>query len=100
MTAAPTTWRPGFHGREDHQIKLDPDLRLIHLHRMDHGICLARHREREHRRWADEDERENWALHNRITADEEFERWFYRDSNFPRIPIRLEQIPASWRGMF
>jgi hypothetical protein len=100
VTAAPMTWRPGLHGRADHQMKLDPDLRMIHLHRMDYGICLQRHQAREHRRWADQDEREAWALHNRITADREFERWFYEDSNFPLIPIRPEPIRPNWRGTF
>lgn len=100
LTTEPMTWRPGMHGRADHQSKLDPDLRMIHLHRIDYGICLDRHRSRLDRRWADEDEREEWALHNRITEEADFDRWFYTDSNFPFIPIRLEEVRPSWRGLF
>lgn len=100
VTSAPMTWRPGMHGRDDHQVKLDPDLRMIHLHRMDYGICLDRHRSRKHRAWADEDERESWATHNRITEEDGFERWFYEDSCFEFIPIRPEEIRGSWRGVF
>ena len=100
LSTVPMTWRPGLHGRADHQVQLDPDLRMVHLHRMDYDICLERHRSREHRSWADQDERKDWATHNRITQDQEFERWFYEDSNFPFIPINLEAIPESWRGLF
>jgi Glycosyl transferase family 2 len=100
VTTAPMEWRPGLHGRADYQVNLDPDLRMIHLHRMDYGICLERHRSREDRRWADEDERESWAVHNRITADDEFERWFYEDSCFEFIEIKPEEIRATWRGLF
>src|SRR5437588_3960656 len=35
-------WRAGFHGREDFHYNMDPDLRLIHLHRVDYDICLER----------------------------------------------------------
>jgi hypothetical protein len=100
LATVPMTWRPGFHGRTDFHFNPDPDLRLIHLHRMDYGICLERHRTRERRPWAEEDAREGWAVHNRITAEAEFERWFYEDSCFDGFEIRPEEIPPSWRGVF
>ncbi len=100
LATAPMTWRPGFHGRADFHFSLDPDLRMIHLHRMDYDICLERHRTRERRRWADQDEREGWAAHNRIIDDGEFDRWFYEDSYIEGAEIKLEEIPASWRGLF
>ena len=50
-------WRPGFHGREDFQFQPDPDLRLIHLHRMDYELCRRRHATRERRRWNEHDVR-------------------------------------------
>lgn len=99
VTAAPMTWRPGMHGRDDHQVNLDPDLRMIHLHRMDYGICLERHRSREHRPWAERDELERWAVHNRVTEERAFERWFYEDSCFEFIPIKPERTHDSWRGV-
>lgn len=100
LATVPMSWRPGFHGRSDFQYNLDPDLRLIHLHRMDYDLCLARHRHRSRRAWAPEDAEKGWAGHNRITDDAEFARWFYEDSSFPGIDIRVEEIPASWRGRF
>lgn len=100
LATVPLTWRPGFHGRADGWFNPDPDLRLIHLHRVDYEICRARHRTRTSRPWADEDARRGWAAHNRITGEAEFERWFYEDSCFDTIEIRPEPIPASWRGLF
>lgn len=100
LTTGPLEWRQGFHGRADYHYNLDPDLRLIHLHRMDFDICKDRHHTREGRRYADMDEQNRWALHNRITADAEFERWFYEDSCFEGLEIKLEEIRFNWRGTF
>jgi hypothetical protein len=96
----PMRWRPGFHGREDFHYRPDPDLRLIHLHRADYDICLERHRLRSQRQWADRDARDRWAIHNQIADAAEFDRWFYDDSCFDDIEIRLEEIPSTWRGVF
>jgi hypothetical protein len=100
LATVPMSWRPGFHGREDFHFNLDPDLRLVHLHRMDYEICLARHRTRSRRDWAPLDARERWAIHNRVTEDAEFERWFYEDSCFPNLEIQPERISSTWRGLF
>lgn len=100
VTTVPMVWRPGFHGRADFQYKMDPDLRLVHLHRMDYDVCLQRHRSRQDRRWADLDEQNRWAVHNRITDEAEFGRWFYEDSCFPGLEIKLEEVAPAWRGAF
>jgi hypothetical protein len=100
LATVPMEWRPGFHGRADFQFRLDPDLRLIHLHRMDHDLCLERHRTRARRRWAPHDAREGWAAHNQITEDVEFERWFYEEGYFDGYEIKAEQIKDEWRGVF
>jgi Glycosyl transferase family 2 len=103
IATAPMTWRPGFHGREDFQFSPDPDLRLIHLHRMDYGICMKRHRTRERKPWARLDSDQKWALHNRITDEEQFEHWFYTDSGFEGnlgFKMQVEEIQPIWRGLF
>jgi hypothetical protein len=100
LATVPMSWRPGFHGRSDYHFNLDPDLRLIHLHRMDYEICRDRHRTRSRRAWHRRDVEEGWAAHNRLIEGDEFERWFREDSCFSGIEIVLEQIPASWRGAF
>lgn len=100
VATVPMTWRPGFHGRVDFQFRPDPDLRLIHLHRMDYDLCRQRHRTRRRRAWAETDKRRRWALHNRIVEDEDFDRWFSQDSCFEGFEIKLERISAAWRGRF
>ncbi len=99
ITTVPLEWRAGFHGRSDFRYNPDPDLRLIHLHRMDYDVCMERHRGRQDRRWAEVDEEQRWALHNRITEPSEFERWFYEDSCLDGVEVEIEEIPAAWRGV-
>jgi len=100
VATVPMEWRPGFHGRADFQTKIDPDLRLIHLHRMDYDICLERHRIRRRKEWAPEDEELSWAVHNQIVDPAEFEDWFYNDSGFEGFPPKPEDIRSNWWGVF
>jgi len=106
LTSTPVTWEPGFHRLEDERYldgsHWDPDLRLIHLHRMDFDICRERHGVRRDRAWNALDVDQDWASYNRTTEEGKFERWFYEDSGFEREGIRivLERIPESWRGLF
>lgn len=100
LATEPMVWRTGFHGREDFHANFDPDLRLIHLHRMDYDLCLARHRVRNRKPWAPKDAEAGWAQHNQITDEAAFARWFSEDSCFPNFEIQLEPIPTEWRGLF
>jgi hypothetical protein len=100
IATVPMSWRPGFHGRADFHFNLDPDLRLVHLHRMDFDICRERHCTRSRRPWAEHDAREGWAAHNRLAEGAEFERWFDEDGGFEGFEIKPEAIPATWRGRF
>jgi hypothetical protein len=100
VATMPLTWRPGFHGRADFHFNLDPDLRLIHLHRVDHDACLARHRTRSTRPWSTYDAAHGWAAHNFITESEAFEHWFAHDSCFENLQIHLETIHPTWRNVF
>ena len=99
LATVPMTWRPGFHGRADFQFNPDPDLRLIHLHRMDYGLCLERHRTRGRKPWAAVDAQQGWAIHNQITDEARFSRWFDEDSSFEGFEIKLEEIQPLWRGL-
>ncbi len=99
LASVPVEWKPGFHGREDGRWNLDPDLRLIHLHRIDYEICRERHRTRTRRRWNRADLDADWARHNLLTDGEAFERWFLEDSSSVGVEIRLESIPATWREL-
>jgi Glycosyl transferase family 2 len=97
IATVPLRWKPGFHARADYHFNFDPDLRLIHLHRVDYELCLSRHRKWRARTWNPRDLEAGWGVHNRITDDADFERWFYEDSAVDGVPIRLEEIPAPWR---
>jgi hypothetical protein len=100
VASMPMRWAPGFHHTEKVRLRPDPDLRLVHLHRMDYEICLERHRYRDRARWNELDVGAGWASHNRITDDVEFARWFYEETGFPLIDLLVEPIPPSWRGLF
>lgn len=100
LATEPLRWVPGFHMLEDGRQNWDPDLRLIHLHRMDYEICRARHRLRSRRKWNETDLDAGWAAYNRIAGGRKFKRWFYEDSSFEDIEVHVEPIPETWRGLF
>jgi len=101
LATVPLEWEPGFHARTDGRVQWDPDLRLIHLHRMDYDICRQRHLEWRARKWSDQELARGWGTHHLITDGPDFERWFYTDSNFEDrgIRIALQRIPPAWRGV-
>jgi Glycosyl transferase family 2 len=100
LTTQPTRWTPGFHSREDGRTDFDPDLCMVHLHRMDYEICLARHRHRRELSWNERDLAQRWARHNLIVDEAEFARWFYEDNSYNDRELAVQPIPASWRGLF
>ena len=90
----------GFHGREDERLNIDPDLRLIHLHRMDYEICRERHQRYRSRGFRRRDREEGWGTHNLITADDEFDEWFYAGSCFQGPhEVVVERIPEAWKSV-
>jgi hypothetical protein len=100
LATEPLTWEPGFHRTSDLSMRPEPDLFMIHLHRMDYEICLERHRYRKTRAWNEHDVALGWASHNRIVDESEFARWFYEDSNASWRDLVIEPIPAAWREVF
>jgi hypothetical protein len=99
LATVPLRFKPGFHGRADQHFNLEPDLRLIHLHRMDREICRERHRVRRRKPWAPDDDAKHWATHNRLVDDEAFDRWFDGETGFAPIR-RVQEIPEAWFGVF
>ncbi len=96
------SWVPGFHHRTDGQLNYDPDLRLIHLHRMDYELCRARHRLAPGPCLERAGSRAGLGVSNRTAEEGDFERWFYEDSGFEDdgVHIAVERIPESFRGLF
>lgn len=98
LARVPMCWHGGLHSRVDGATQHDPSLYLLHLHRMDYGICLFRHRQRLSRSWNARDWNEGWGYQNRIVDPDAFASWFYHDS-CSGTPIVIEQIPAYWSGL-
>jgi hypothetical protein len=101
LATVPMAWVPGLHASADGRHNYDPDLRLIHLHRMDYDLCRSRHSDRARRSWNERDLDQGWADYNRIDRGDSFDRWFLTSSGFESegIEIVLERIPESWRGV-
>jgi hypothetical protein len=101
VATAPTPWALGFHGRTDERRNIDPDLRLIHLHRMDYDICHARHQRWRNWKWRRKDLRRSWGTHNRISSDEEFDQWFFTGTCFEeeQDELLIERIPKRWKSL-
>lgn len=99
LSSQPTQWVPGFHQRVDGRFNPDPDLRLIHLHRLDFEICRQRHSARSAMSRNQLDIDAGWSAHNLITEGEEFERWFYADSSSIGVDLVPELVPAPWRRL-
>jgi hypothetical protein len=74
----PLRWGVGFH-REFNvpEAEPDPDLYLVHLHRVDYEDCLERHREAAGGRWSEEDLKFNLSWHRRVVEPGDFEDWFF-----------------------
>lgn len=98
LARVPMLWHGGFHQRVDGKANNDPNLYLIHLHRMDYDICLVRHHTRTRFPLAQIDQDNGWGYQNSITDPTEFFSWFYHDSGGP-IALQPQAIPPWWREL-
>lgn len=98
LARVPMFWHGGLHSRVDRQVRDDPSLHLLHLHRLDYDICFARHQQRVSRPWNPRDWNEGWGYQNRIIDPQQFAQWFYQDS-CSSTPMVIEKIPDYWRGL-
>lgn len=90
LASEPVTWERGFHLASSHRrIKADPNLFLIHLHRLDYDACVARHRKSAAATWNERDLAEGHGMQNRLTDQSaDFLKWYYRGvDNGERMPI-------------
>jgi len=97
LSSVPMSWSLGFHeapGFPD--LRPDPNLFLVHLHRIDYGTCVARHRATVARNWNEYDLRTGLGRHNRLVeGDEAFKTWFFRgfdSSERALIPEHLKTL--------
>lgn len=97
LSRIPLRWSDGFH----HEYNAsddppDPELLLVHLHRVDHDICLARHQASAARDWNEADIDSGCGAQNRIADPGEFDEWFYRGADLDSPP---ELIPEHIRSV-
>ncbi|MEX3106032.1 glycosyltransferase family 2 protein [Streptomyces sp. ST1015] len=101
LARIPLTYGPGWHACRETSAAPDPDLYLVHLHRVDYGRCLARHRARAAKEWNPRDVRKGWYQQMRVTDDTAFAHWFQQDTGTRgEVPMRQEGIPARLGGLF
>jgi hypothetical protein len=97
LSRIPLRWSEGFHQEYNAPDDApDPELLLVHLHRVDYDMCLARHQAAAGRDWNQADVVRGNGAQNRITDPSDFEEWFYRgaDLDAPRelIPERVRTV--------
>jgi hypothetical protein len=98
MARIPLRWSAGFHKEFNAPDVLpDPDLMLIHLHRVDYARCLERHRAATARPWAEADRKWNLTWHQRVVDPEEFDEWFYTGEDLEGSSG--EPIPDRFRDL-
>lgn len=92
----PLAWHFGFHDELNAPyVAPDPDLYLIHLHRVDYDYCLARHRAATERVWYEPDRRRDLGRHYRTVESDEFREWFFQGYDLERT--KREEIPDRVR---
>ena len=96
LSTVPLSWALGFH--EDPSLpdlRADPNLLLVHLHRIDYDSCLAHHRSTAARRWNECDVEAKYGIQNRLVEEEAFNAWFFGgtdDGQRELIPERLKNL--------
>ena len=99
VATVPMQWGLGFHRRADGLVSYDPDLYLIHLHRMDYDLCLTRRRRRALMARSESDLRAGNGYQNVIVDDEEFARWFHHETGLDSHVVEVEEIDPSWQSV-
>jgi hypothetical protein len=95
LSRVPLAWSEGFHDEYNApDDPPDPALMLVHLHRVDYELCLARHRSSAGRNWSAEDVVRGDGSQNRVADGEDFDRWFYHG---PDLDAPREVIPEHLR---
>jgi hypothetical protein len=100
LARIPLQWIPGFHECRGLKQEPDPNLYMIHLHRMDYELCKARHHARARAEWDDQNLKRHWYYQMRIQDEPEFGRWFYGDTvSDGRVSLCTEPVPPQFRTL-
>jgi hypothetical protein len=108
LSKVPMTWVNGFHSRESYtpydskarerQEAMDTpriDLLLLHLHKLDFGSALERHKRSAAQRWSRFDRETRQGIQN-MTADEDWLRgWWLNTVDYPYRRAQWTQMPDA-----
>lgn len=93
----PINWIGGFHDEKDSNLEMDPNLFLIHLHKMDYNLCYNKHKEQAQRNWSKNDLNNNLGAQNRLYEDvAKFHKWFYHNDINNNENITVNYIMPDW----
>lgn len=100
LARVPLQWTPGFHSCRGLTQDPDPNLYLIHLHRMDYELCRARHRLRASVAWSERDLKHGWWNQMLIGDEPEFGKWFFTETvSDGDLPLVIEGVPEPFQGL-
>lgn len=100
LSRVPLGWCAGFHAC--HQIPIpylqaDPDLLMLHLHKMDYPVCLERNVHNSRRKWSNADG--VFGFQNRLTTEKKLKQWWYNHidmhsqrAEFSEMPVCIKKI--------
>ncbi len=92
LSRKPLQWAPGFHTASNTGIRMDRDLWLLHLHKMDFDLCWEKHQWAAQSTWSEAAIKANYGWQYRITRIKKFERFFDRNH---MCPWRLKKM--GWK---
>lgn len=95
LARIPMDWHWGFHQRLDGKTNVDSNLYLIHLHRMDYDLALARNVARLDNPRSKHDWELGLGIHDRYVG-EQFDKWFHNDCSALE---KVELIPEEWKSL-
>jgi hypothetical protein len=102
LARRPIYWAPGW-TRASNVAKErapDPELILLHLHKIDQESCLRAHRERAARSWKPEERLDGLFRHNLIDDPELLARWLPSNADNTSEYAKLLEIPTSLKEFF
>jgi hypothetical protein len=100
---SPLEWSMGFHGFADtdqglfdpaNRCTFVPELELLHLHRVDYGICKDRALARSRWNWAEKDLECDFGRQNRLVGGA-FDEWYFEDLERNGV----SPLPEYWKGV-
>lgn len=84
-TNVPTSRRP------------DPNLLLLHLHRIDYDECLRAHREKAARMWKPDERVDGYFRHNMVEDPDMLSRWLLCHADDQANYAKLQEIPERFK---